>query len=175
MTSAVYEIPEKIVNFGLYNDSEKQVGVTGEVKLPSIEFKTVTVDGAGIGGEYESPTPGHSGSIEIEIPYRLVGAQPLELMKNKYTTLFMRGVKQLNDISGGGLVNKPLKITVKGLPKSIDLGKFAPSSVMETAAKLEVLYIKIETDDLVILEYDKLNLILIINGEDQLAEIRSMM
>lgn len=175
MSNAVYQIPEKIIDFSLYNDTEKQIGITGEVKIPSIEFKTVTVEGAGIGGEYESPTPGYSGSTEIEIPYRLVGTQPLELMKNKYSTIFLRGVKQLNDISGGGLVNKPIKITIKGMPKSIDLGKLAVSSVMETSVKLEVVYIKIETDDTVILESDKLNLIYVINGEDQLAEIRSMM
>ena len=175
MVAAVYQIPEKIVNFNLYNETEKQIGITGEVKLPSLEAMTETISGAGIAGEYESATPGHFSSMEIEIPYRLVGAQALALMSSKYSTLFLRGAKQLSDISGGGIVTKPLKVTLKVSPKGMDLGKVAVGGLMETTGKLEVLYIKVETDDTVILELDKQNFIFVVNGVDQLAQIRGMM
>lgn len=173
--ASVNEIPEKIVNFNLYNDNEKQIGITGEVKLPSLEAMTETISGAGIAGEYESGTPGHYNSMEIEIPYRLVGSQPLALMAKKYSTIFLRSAKQLSDISGGGIVHKPMKITLKVSPKGLDLGKVAVGAAMETTGKLEVMYIKIETDDLVILELDKQNFVFVVNGVDQLAEIRAMM
>lgn len=174
MAETINLIPEKIANYNLYNGSDKQVGITGEVKLPAFDFMTETISGAGILGEYESANIGHTGSIEVEIPYRTVTNQTLELIKNQYSTIFLRAAEQQNDVSGGGITTKSVKITFKGLPKNVDLGKVDVGKTMEASAKLEVIYFKYEVDGNILLEYDKLNMIYVVNGEDQLRAIRSM-
>ena len=43
----------------------------------------------------------------------------------------------------------------------------------EQTAELEILYIKVEINNAVVLELDKLNFVFVLNGKDMLAQIRS--
>lgn len=170
---SVNAIPEKVVNFNVYDDNEKLIGVSAEVTLPSLEMMSETVSGAGIAGEYESPTPGHFGSMEISIPFRTLYEKTFNLMKNKGRSLVLRAAQQSYDVSSGGVSTRPLKITVRGLPKSTDLGKIAVNSPTESQNTIEVLYLKIEENGKTLLEIDKLNFICIIDGEDVFGDIRN--
>lgn len=172
---SINSIPEKIINYNVYNELEKLVGVGAEFKLPSFEEQTETISGAGIAGEYESPTPGHFASQEVEIPFRVLNASALELMKKRLTTIFLRGAIQELDISTGKIVEKDFKVTIRGLHKGLDCGTIAPGKPMEATCKIEVLYTKIEAAGATLLEVDKLNMVHVVNGEDQLAKIRAMM
>lgn len=166
-------IPEKVVNFNVYNDIEKLVGVAGEVTLPDFEAMTETISGAGIAGEYESPTPGHFGSQEIELQFRTLTDTSFNLMKNAGKSIVLRAAQQSFDMSQGKTSQRPLKITLRGIPKGLALGKIGIGTPTETTNKLEVLYIKIEESGKVLLEYDKLNFVFVLNGEDLMADIRN--
>lgn len=165
-------IPEKITNFNVYSDGEKLVGVTGEVTLPKLESMTETLTGAGIAGEFESSTPGHYKAISIDIPFRVLYDHSFEMMLPKGQTITLRGSQQFYDASSGQMINRQLKITLKVMPKGIELGKFSIGKPTETKNTLEVSYIKIEEDGKTLLELDKINFICNINGTDVLAEIR---
>lgn len=166
-------IPEKVVNYNVYNDIEKMVGVAGEVTLPDFESITETISGAGIAGEYESPTPGHFGSQEIEIQFRTLSDTSFNLMNNAGKSIVLRAAQQSTDMAQGKVSRRPLKITFRGIPKGLALGKIGVGTPTETTNKMEVLYIKVEENGKVLLEFDKLNFICIINGEDILAEVRN--
>ncbi|MGG1599320.1 head maturation protease, ClpP-related [Paenibacillus naphthalenovorans] len=58
-------------------------------------------------------------------------------------------------------------------PKGVDLGTLAPGGMTETTNTIEVLYLKIEENGRTLLELDKLNFIYIVDGEDQLVDIRN--
>src|SRR5690554_6221578 len=98
---AVNPLPEKVVNFNVYSEGEKLVGVTGEVTLPNLEAMTETINGAGIAGEIESPTPGHFGSIIIEIPFRIIYDKSFRLMVPEGQTITLRAAQQSYDVAGG--------------------------------------------------------------------------
>ncbi|MCT4543295.1 MAG: phage major tail tube protein [Vallitalea sp.] len=166
-------IPEKVVGYNVYNGGGKLTGVTGEVTLPNLEAMSETISGAGIAGEYESPTPGHFGSTQIEIPFRTLYDTSFNLMVPKGQTLVLRASQQSYDVSDGQVKYRPLKITLRTIPKGIDLGKIGTGKPTETKNTLEVLYIKIEENGKVLLELDKLNFIFIVNGIDVLGPIRS--
>lgn len=165
-------IPEKVVNFNVYNETEKLVGVAGEVTLPDFEAMTETVSGAGIAGEYESPTLGHFSSQEIEIPFRTLSDTSFNLMKNAGKSIVLRASQQSFDMAQGRRNERPLKITFRGIPKGLALGKIGVGAPTETTNRMEVLYIKIEENGKVLLEYDKLNFVYILAGEDLMANTR---
>lgn len=169
---AVNPIPEKIVNYNVYDENEKIIGVAGEVTLPNLEAMTETISGAGIAGEYESPTPGHFGSITIEIPFRIIYNESFRLMVPGGRTLVLRASQQSYDVAGGKIEYRPLKVTLKTLPKGVDLGKISSGKMTETKNTLEVLYIKITENGETLLELDKLNFVYIVNGVDVLGPIR---
>lgn len=171
----VNPIPDKVVNFNVYNDEEKLVGVSGEITLPNLEAMSETISGAGIAGEFESPTPGHFGSITVEIPFRTLFDQSFKLAVPGGQTITLRGSQQTYDVAAGSFDYRALKITLKVIPKGIDLGKLSIGKPTDTKDTLEILYIKIEENGTTLLEYDKLNFIYIINGVDVLAKVREQM
>lgn len=170
---SINPIPEKVVNYNVYDDANKLVGVSAEVTLPNLEALTETIAGAGIAGEYESPIPGHFGSLTIEIPFRVIYDQSFKLLEPGGKTIVLRASQQSYDVAGGKIENRGLKITIKGLPKGIDLGKLAAGKMTETKNTIEVLYLKIEENGKTLLELDKLNFVYIVNGVDVLGPIRN--
>ena len=169
---AVNPIPDKVVNFNVYNEAEKLIGVSGEITLPNLEAMTETISGAGIAGEFESPNPGHFGSIQIEIPFRTIYDQSFKMMSPKGQTITLRGSQQMMDIAAGQLKQTALKITLKVMPKNLNLGTLAVGQPTGTNNVLEVLYMKVVADGKEVLELDKMNFIYRVNGEDILANIR---
>lgn len=166
-------IPEKIAQFNVYAENEKLIGLSGEITLPSLEPITETISGAGIAGEYESAVPGQFGSMSIEIPFKTLYDAAFNLFTPKGQTIVLRASEQSYLPGSGQIVFKGLKITLKVIPKGLDLGKLAIYKPTETKNTLEVLYIKIERDGKELLELDKLNFIFKLNGEDILKDIRN--
>lgn len=167
-------IPEKVVNYNVYDDTEKLVGVTGEVTLPNLEAMTETISGAGILGEYDSTTPGHFGAMTIEIAFRTLFQKSFSLMRYRGKSLVLRAAQQSYDMSNGQVSHRGLKITIKGHPKGLDLGKLAVGGATESKNAIEVMYLKVEENGKVMLELDKLNFIFKVDGEDVLKTIKSL-
>lgn len=166
-------IPEKIVNFNVYTDADKLVGVAAEVTLPDFEAMSETISGAGILGEYESSTPGHFSSQTIEIPFRSISDPSFRFLQNRGQTIVLRAAQQSYDVSSGKTNIRPLKVTIKGLPKGLNLGKVGVGTPTETTNTIEILYIKIEENGVTLLELDKPNFIFIVNGTDLMEDVRN--
>jgi len=73
-------IPGVINNFNLYNNGTALVGLTGEISLPDFEGMTETLSGPGILGEIEEVIIGQFGSMELEIPFRILDEDAFKLM-----------------------------------------------------------------------------------------------
>lgn len=170
---SVNAIPEKVVNYNIYLDNDKLIGIKADVTLPKLEQMTETISGAGIAGEYESAVPGHFGKIETDITFNAVTEDAANLLIPGAKSLVFRASQQSYDVAGGKMNFRALKITMKVLSKGIDLGKLSPGKATETKNTFEVVYIKVEENGKTLLELDKLNFIFIVNGTDVLADIRN--
>ncbi|OLS34219.1 hypothetical protein BTR22_19210 [Alkalihalophilus pseudofirmus] len=166
-------IPDKLINYNVYSDEEKLVGVQAETTLPNFENMTETLSGAGILGEIETPTLGHFGSQTMELSFRTIGDQTFKFMENEEQTITLRAAQQSYDTTRGQIQARGLKVVVKGMSKGSNLGTFAPNQATSTTATIEVAYIKVEHDGNVLLEFDKFNAIYVVNGKDLLADVRN--
>lgn len=168
-------IPEKVVNFNVYNEgTQKLIGIADEVTLPSLESMTDTISGAGIAGEFESPVPGHFGSITLELPFRTLFDNSFKLMTPGTKNLVLRAAQESYAVDSGQKKFRPLKITLRGQPKALDMGKVAVGKKTDTKNTIELTYLKVEENGPVLLELDKINFIYVVDGRDYLEEIRSM-
>ncbi len=165
-------IPEKLINFRVYQDGDDLVGVS-DVTLPKLEAITETVKGAGIAGEIDSPTMGHFGSMELELNWRSLDKSNIVLAKPTGVALDLRGAVQMNDNKSGTLSSLPVKIVVRGIAKNTDLGKLEMGATTDTKNTIEVTYIKIDVDGSTVLEIDKYNYICRIDGDDFLSNVRT--
>ena len=165
-------VPEKLVNFRVYDAAMNLLGLA-DVQLPSIEAMTETVKGAGIAGEFDSPTLGHYGSMTLGLNFRVATPQTLALAAPVAHALEIRGSIQAYNAALGIIQTQALKIVVRGIPKKSDLGKLAPGAPMETSVEFEVVYIKVFLGGVAYFEHDKLNDITVIAGVDHLAKVRA--
>ena len=167
-------VPEKINDFNAYLDGEIMIGAGSSMDLPEMTMKSSTITGVGIGGELDSPTIGQWESAEQVIPFNVLYSSvgdmlsPLEPVK-----LVFRAAQQVYD-KEGGYVFKGLTVTERGRVKKFKPGKIEKGETMEAEVTLEVTYLKVEVDNEILCEIDKLNGIYIVGGKDMLAGIKEL-
>ena len=167
-------IPERLINYMLYEDGGKLLGPV-DIKMPTFEALSETISGAGIAGEYESPTPGHFGSQQCEINFR----EPTEMIRRLYSPgkkqLVLKAVNQSYDSAAGTKKHRQLYVSLACEFKSSDPGTAAANAEAGSNISMEVSYVLIKDDNEEILEFDKFNYIYKINGTDYLADIRKIL
>lgn len=168
------QVPEKLINYTAYKDGSTFLG-TVDVTLPSLEALTETVRGAGIAGEIDSPTLGHYGSMTVTLNWRTITAEKVKLHAPVAHALDFRGAQQVYDSANGTYSSQGVKVTVKAVPKTGDIGKLDPGTTTDSTNELEVTYIKIQMDGKTSLEIDKFNFICVIDGVDYLAAVRQQL
>lgn len=167
-------VPEKLVNFTAYKDGSTYLG-TADITLPTLEALTETVRGAGIAGEVDSPTLGHYGSMTVTLNWRTITPEAMQLHEPVSHALDFRGAQQVYNSATGEYSSQGVKVTVRAVPKSGDLGTFAPGTMTNSTNELEVSYLKIQVDGKTLIEIDKFNFICLINGRDHLAQVRQQL
>ncbi len=159
------------IDFALYEDSYEFLGIAS-VKIPDRNRKTITINGAGIGGDVEIPIPGHFDAMTMDITLRADGDKLARLREPRAHQLELR-VAQLNeDPVAGGLIKAGFKYVVIGVPKSSGGATIAPASSGDTTVTLALRYFATFMDGVCIEEIDQLNRIERINGFDYGAEVR---
>ena len=171
---ATQNIPSKINNYNVYNEGELLIGMGSEVSLPDVEHITDTLSGAGIMGEIDDPAVGQISAMSMEIPFRLLDQEAFKMMDlRKANQLTLRGAQQTLDSNGNTLV-RPMRVVVAGKSTKLALGTAKRAGAMDSSVTLSVTYLLIEVDGVTMLELDKLNQVLKVNGVDLLAEIKEM-
>lgn len=164
-------VRDKLINFEVFAGGDRKLGMA-DVTLPSIEYKTATLSGAGIGGEIEMPTPGQTSSMELELNWRTLNDDAAKLLAMKAQDLELRGANENYDAGTGEIISEAVKINVRGLPKKGDLGSFKPADHTDTKTTLELVYFKMTVDGKRTVEIDKLNYIHYVDGTDYMASVR---
>lgn len=165
-------VRDKLINFEVFIAGGRKLGMA-DITLPNIEYKTATLSGAGVGGDIEMPTPGHTNSMELEINWRTLNEDVTKLLAMKAHDLEIRGSNEQYDAGTGAITTEPVKINVRSLPKKGDIGSFKPADHTDTKSTLEIVYLKIAVAGKVTTEIDKLNYIHFVDGVDYLASVRS--
>ena len=166
-------IPEIINDFNMYLTGNKLIGLTGEVTLPDFEGITETISGPGILGEIETVVTGRYGSMEQEIPFRIVNKDLCKMINpGTPVDLTLRGSQQYTVASTGAVDYMGMRIVFRGRCKKISLGTVKQGGAMDSAVTLELTYILIEIDGEKKIELDKLNGIFRVNGIDLLEKVR---
>lgn len=172
---AIAGIPEVIHDFNLYLSGNKLGGVTGEVALPDFEAVTETISGAGILGEFESVIAGRYGSMEQEVPFRVINEDMFKLIDPTIPVeLTLRGAIQQTVKATGAVDYIGMRVVFRGRSKKIAIGTVKQGGPMDSSIALELTYILIEMDGKSKVELDKINGVFKINGVDLLAKVHKL-
>ncbi len=167
-------IPTKINKYNVYNEGNRLLGMGDEMTLPDFEASSETISGAGILGEVDDPTVGYFGNQEVEIPFRVLDQEAMDMMDmTKAVQLTVRGAQQTTN-SAGDIEYRQMRVVIRGRAAKFSPGKVKAGAAMETKVTLTLLYILIELDGKSVLELDKFNEVYKVNGVDVLAAIKEM-
>lgn len=167
-----YKIPTVLNNFNAYGAGKKYVGVASEVTLPSFEYLTETIDGAGIGGEIEEAIEGSFGSLETGTTFQNISREYFNFITETGQITY-RGSMQVLNTSTQTNDFEGIVVTTKGKVKSFDLGTLTKGGKGEPKVTREITYCKITIGGTNVLELDKYNMIWKLNGVDRLQKVRS--
>lgn len=170
-------IPEAIYKYNVYDYvGEMLLGNGSELTLPDLKALTSTINGGGMLGEVDSPLIGMFGSTEFEMPFRILTKEAFKFMKSqsKGSGFTIRGCQQITNLETHEIEYKQMRVVVRGRNKGIKLGKIKAGESMDCSVTLEITYMLIEVEGETMLELDKFNSVYIVDGEDQLKEIRRM-
>ena len=169
--SGVNVVPSHLNNFEFYLNGVKRPGVV-DITLPNLEAKTTTITGAGISGDIDMPVSGHTNNLTVELNFRITDETALELGEVRAYDFEMFVAVEIYDAATGEYKAKSLRIMVRLLPTSVELGKLSPAETMDTKLTGSAIYLKVSVDGVTKVEVDKLNYIYNVNGTDFLAKIR---
>lgn len=166
------QIPQRLTDFAAWRKGTQFLG-TLDVTLPNLTALSDTISGAGILGEIDSPSIGQYGSLVVGMNWRTLEAAAFDLITPEVQSIDFRGnIQTLNRLSGTQ-DQIGIRVSIRGVPKGLDLGKLAQNSAMDSVNEIEAHYIKVMIAGKTVLEHDKLNNIHIINGKDYRAAVRA--
>lgn len=169
------KIPQVVNRFSLYKKSDKLIGITSEVELPSVTQITDEMEGAGTGGKMEVVIIGLTENMEMKIPFMSLSKDMFSMANpNDSSDLTLRGAIQGMDPATGKVVYISMAIYARGTVKEIVPGKAKAGAKMESSITLTLNYYKITLDGEIAIEIDKLNGVYVVNGVDVLKEVRDM-
>lgn len=164
------QVPEKLINFRVYLEGNYLAGVA-DVELPKLEGMSESVTGAGIAGEVDSPVIGHYKAMKTTVKFRTITAEAVGILAAPAAHLIdFRGSQQIQE--AGVLKSIPIRVTIKGTPTSVELGKLEVGKPTDSGDEFSVSYLKVYVDGKEIVEIDPYNFIAKFNGVDALAGVR---
>lgn len=171
---AQQQIPQRLTDFAVWRNGTQFLG-TSDVTLPNLTPMSETFGGAGILGEIDSPAIGQYGSLVVSFTWRALEAAAFDAFAPDTQSLDFRGVIQVTDRVSSTQRQVPMRVSIRGTSKGLDLGRMAQNATMDATNEIEVHSIKVMIDGKTVLEHDKINYIHKINGVDYLAKARQML
>ena len=86
--------------------------------------------------------------------------------------LDFRGSQQVYDASSGKFVTQAVKLSLRGVPKNVNLGNLEVGATTGTEVEMECTYIKLDVGGKTLVEIDKFNYIARFGDEDALESVR---
>lgn len=163
--------PAAYINLEVYEDNINLLGIA-KVSLPDINFKTVTISGAGMGGDLEVPLIGMLENMTMSMNFLSVTEAAISLMAPKKHQLDLRVAEQYWNVEQAEAGIWAEKYVVIAMPKSIKPGTVAPAAAAEVSGEFDVYYYAAYQNGKSLWEIDKRNLKCVIGGVDYTAELR---
>ncbi len=157
--------PNNLIGFMVYIDGHPQGGLVTEGTPPKIVAKTEEYQNAGM----MQPQDAFLGYElqEVEFTFNDVAVQMDKHVGNTIELAFYGGFGETEDDV------KEAEIRITGRIKEIDRGSFKQAEKTEVKIKLTVKFYKYVYDGVIVHEFDPTNGIFKIDGQDQMASLRS--
>jgi P2 family phage contractile tail tube protein len=161
-------IPETLYNFNAYVDGRGFAGRVTQCTLPKLKLKT---DDHRAGG-MDAPVKVDLGMEGLE-----AGFQMSTMERDALKFFGLADATAFNGVFRGAFrdtkgATKAVAATFRGMLSEVDPGDWKPGEKVDAKFTVSLTYYKLEIDGATVYEIDVLGMVRIIDGVDQLADIR---
>jgi hypothetical protein len=164
--------PNGHIDYRVYKNGTELVGIA-RVKMPTIKYKTVTTEGAGLMGGVEIPLSGMIEPMSIEIDFLSCTDAIIELGSNEWHDIalyeafqFFDGVTRTEELSADRF-----ELSIR--PTETNLGTIATASAADASGTYSVCKYQVYKDGEKVIDIDQFNTIHDVGGVDNAAKLRS--
>lgn len=163
--------PQTLFNTNLFIDGISFSGDIPELTLPKIAVKTEGYRAGGMDGEIDMDV----GLEKLEASFAANGVrqQAMKFVGLADQTAFNGSFRGSFKEQKGRFVG--VTATIRGMLKELDPGSWKSGDKAEFKYSVGVSYYKLEIDSVVIFEIDPVNSVRVINGVDQLQQMRNQL
>lgn len=162
-------IPQTLTNFNLFVDGKGFAGQAAQLTLPKLKIKAEDYRAGGM----DVPIKMDLGMEAMEAGFTVNG-----ISKDVLKFFGLADQTAFNGVFRGAFKDQkgavvPAIVTFKGLLQELDMGDWKPGEKSETKFTVGLSYYKLEVEGATVYEIDPTGMIRIVDGTDQLTEIRS--
>lgn len=162
-----------IINYFVYEDGSDYMGIA-KVTLPTLVYKMLTVNGAGLAGDVDLPVIGHRDAMKCSIEFVDASTSAYKLNEARKHLIDCRVAHEQYDTTAGQLGVIPHKVIMELVPTQLNNGVLAPATPQGVSGEYSVLSFKLYIDGKCVLDFDPLRWRDIdASGKDNLAAVRS--
>ena len=162
-------IPQLLSNTNLFIDGVSFAGDVPSLTLPKMTVKTEGHRGGGMAGEIEMDM----GLEKMEASWTTTGVRRESLKLFGLSDQTDCNAVFLGSFKGLKGETTPVIATLRGLLKEVDMGDWKPGDKAENKFAMALQYYKLEIDGRVMYEIDMVNCVRVIDGVDQMADVRN--
>lgn len=171
MANAVTIFPNGHVEYVMYKDGGALIGVA-KVTMPSIKYKTSTVTGAGLMGDFTVPLAGMIEAMSVTIEFNSVTDAAIELGSNEWHDVALMVADQYFDRATRSEEIDAVRFELSIRPTETNAGTIAVASAADASGTYSVCRYVVYKNDEKVIEIDPLAQIHSVNGIDCAANIR---
>lgn len=162
-----------IINAEVYREGTNRLMGEAKITLPEINFLTTDIKGNGIAGEYSVSTRGHTENLESTLTFRVVRHDAVQFLKQDTShNLNCYAAYESHDSATGVRKMNQLRVDLRGVTKSLNMGEWEPGEVNETELVLTLNYLRLSENGKELLLIDKFNYVFKTDDVDYLAAVR---
>ena len=154
----------------IFKDNTKLLGVA-DVTLPDLERVTSEIKGFGIGGTVNMPLAGNYSAMTTTINFIAPSKEQEEMFSYETKNIEARAAVRGRDDSGA-LGTVSIKYVLQLIPNKLTSGKLANGDKADASGEYATTYFAKFVDGVKVTEIDPFNMIAIVNGVDEMAEVR---
>lgn len=166
------KVPLITAKFNVFVDGGTSLFGIAECTLPSFEAMSETFSGAGVAGEIDVPVIGQFSAGTLTMNFVHLYGQPSELAVTKTYNFDLRSALEINDKASHELGIIQERYAIRGPVKKVDPGKLGKASASDASVEVAVYRQEHWIDGKQVLEWDALNEVYVVNGNDIYAPVR---
>ncbi len=161
-------IPQTLFNTNLFVDGISFAGDVPSLSLPKLTLKTDDYRAGGMDAAIEMD----QGMEKLEASFSTKGVRREAMSKfgladqSAFNSVFRGSFKGQKGATTGVIA------TLRGMLKEVDTGDWKPGEAAEMKFAIALSYYKLEVGGRALYEIDPINCVRVINGVDQLAQVR---